>query len=1039
MDISSATVGENQVATLLLETSETILEIAEVARSKEANEERKVFYSHLRFHCARFRDHVMYAKQASFRLDSEHINRILSHFESLVAECSLQESLSPPVSTSIRLRTLNLHWSEIRNQNDDLRLEFIGRWLKFGSSDKLRDELDKSLENCGDELIARQPRGSSKWSVDTFAPMEISEPSHAVWKAAQSIFDALLDCEKCTCPDQHEFGAKLSLGTYRKPTRKRIRNPYRNPTRKARGDNDAGGELDFDMFLSMEQDWQEVRIKTAKERVVRWAMAGEVGQPQEHNKTYESTKVEKLCKHIAEIKKKALQRLVLKLTSGHLFELGFERSNFQIDKNTEPISLSRCFEERYQFFTEKVKRILSLVLSYAVLHLYGTSWLQPGWGSSNIKFFRTASSKTPLRPFIQTQLPKAGLANTNPGPQLSVHGVEGRCSSDELDLEHRCPALVALAVILMEVYFVTPFETLAKNYGVELIKEPTGRITLADALLVFYGDEEEKIEGCRSQIPEDCPVLTAIENCLDGEIWEDESGNALDGQTIRSRIYQEIVRPLEAHLSHGFSQIPLDSLDKYAQDLDFGNWCQIAPSQESRDYDSLWHASEHSQARSLSPGLMWQFSLSAGSQPPFQHLESPLSEHMHWFKDQAAAERLTPSHDRPYRREDFQIAIVCALVLEYDAVSLLFDQFWDEDDEPYGRARGDTNTYTTGRIGKHNVVLALLPNIGKVAAAGVAASVRSSYSGLRLAFLVGICGGVPDAGTDEALLGDVVISKTVIQHDLGRQHPNTFVTKDMVDDNLGRPNRDIRSLIASFETELGRRRLRQKAGQCLKDLQSAAVRERHRCSYQYPGTAEDKLFAATYRHKHRWPQSCSVCDGEADSFCEDAARASCAELNCDEGHLLPRKRLEAKRNLKPDDMQCPEILIGRMASGDTVMKSGEHRDQIAKQHNVIAFEMEGAGAWDEVPCIIIKGICDYADSHKNKMWQPFAAAAAASVMKAVLGRYTLTDSLWSAVRSIGECVSPSSGPEFALRSDGRRNGGHRTISNNKFGNHTQIS
>ncbi|KXX74715.1 Aminodeoxyfutalosine nucleosidase [Madurella mycetomatis] len=371
------------------------------------------------------------------------------------------------------------------------------------------------------------------------------------------------------------------------------------------------------------------------------------------------------------------------------------------------------------------------------------------------------------------------------------------------------------------------------------------------------------------------------------------------------------------------------------------------------------------------------------------------------FSDQAGPQRLTPSRDRPSRREDFQIAIICALPLEYDAVSLLFDQFWDEDGEQYGRAPGDTNTYTTGRIGKYDVVLALLPNMGKAAAAAAAASVRSSYPGLKLAFLVGICGGVPGAGADEALLGDVVISKTVVQHDLGRQFPNAFVAKNTVEDNLGRPNKDIRSLIASFETELGRERLQQKAGEYLKGLQSAAARKRRRCNYQYPGATEDKLFAAAYRHRHRAPQSCAVCNGEMDGFCEEAAKASCAELHCDEGQLVVRKRLEMKQDLKTDGIQCPEILIGRMASGDTVMKSGEHRDQIAREQNVIAFEMEGAGAWDEVPCIIVKGICDYADSHKNKMWQPFAAATAASVMKAVLGRYTRTDDPRPAARSTG--------------------------------------
>ncbi|KAL2836062.1 ankyrin repeat-containing domain protein [Aspergillus pseudodeflectus] len=66
------------------------------------------------------------------------------------------------------------------------------------------------------------------------------------------------------------------------------------------------------------------------------------------------------------------------------------------------------------------------------------------------------------------------------------------------------------------------------------------------------------------------------------------------------------------------------------------------------------------------------------------------------------------------------------------------------------------------------------------------------------------------------------------------------------------------------------------------------------------------------------------------------------------------------------------------------MKSGQHRDEIVKREKVIGFEMEGAGVWDNVPCIIIKGVCDYADSHKSKVWQAYAAATGASVAKAFL-------------------------------------------------------
>jgi hypothetical protein len=91
------------------------------------------------------------------------------------------------------------------------------------------------------------------------------------------------------------------------------------------------------------------------------------------------------------------------------------------------------------------------------------------------------------------------------------------------------------------------------------------------------------------------------------------------------------------------------------------------------------------------------------------------------------------------------------------------------------------------------------------------------------------------------------------------------------------------------------------------------------------------------------------------------------------------------------NIQEPMIFIGPVASGDTVMKSGEDRDRIAEDQKVIAFEMEGSGVWDGLPCLVIKGVCDYADSHKEKSWQNFAAATAAATMKAVLERYIPRD------------------------------------------------
>ncbi len=344
------------------------------------------------------------------------------------------------------------------------------------------------------------------------------------------------------------------------------------------------------------------------------------------------------------------------------------------------------------------------------------------------------------------------------------------------------------------------------------------------------------------------------------------------------------------------------------------------------------------------------------------------------------------SEKRPARREDFRIAIICAMPLEYDAVSLIFDTFFDEEGDPYGKAPGDTNQYTTGRIGRHDVVLVLLSDVGKAPAAGAAASVRSSYTRLELALLVGVCGGVPYVGTDEVLLGDVVISKMVVQYDFGRQYSHRFKIKDTIEDCLGRPNKTIRGLIALFETEMGRARLHKKAAERLQDLQAAA--EGRRADYCYPGPNKDKLFKPTYLHRHR--KACNEC-GERP--CDDAASASCEELCCEAEYLVSRKRLDKKQQVALELAQAPTIFVGRIGSGDSVMRSSQRRDELAKEQQLVAFEMEGAGVWDEVPCIVIKGISDYADSHKDtlKLWHNFAAATAAATTRAVLERYSPAD------------------------------------------------
>ncbi|KAL5045980.1 nucleoside phosphorylase domain-containing protein [Aspergillus fruticulosus] len=352
----------------------------------------------------------------------------------------------------------------------------------------------------------------------------------------------------------------------------------------------------------------------------------------------------------------------------------------------------------------------------------------------------------------------------------------------------------------------------------------------------------------------------------------------------------------------------------------------------------------------------------------------------------------------PSSRNDFEIAIVCALAEEYNAVTKLVDYFWEDHGYEYYKAREDTNTYTTAHIGNFDVVLVLLSGTGKAIASSSVTSLRSSYPGIKLLLLTGICGGVPFVGTEEELLlGDVVISETVIQYDYGRHYPDKFMTKHTLEESLSRPAKGVRNLVAIFRTDRALQRLQQRAAFFLEEIQNKPPGERSRTNYKYPGTANDRLFAASFRHKHYRLSDCLCrhCHAGSDPVCDESPKLLCDELGCNEESPIQRHRLEEKRRLELEgrikEAQAPFIFVGRIGSGDIVLKSGEDRDRIAKQHSILAFEMEGAGAWDELPCIVVKGVSDYADSHKNNKWQDFAAATAASTMKALLERYTPTD------------------------------------------------
>ncbi|KAK6001914.1 hypothetical protein QM012_002404 [Aureobasidium pullulans] len=155
---------------------------------------------------------------------------------------------------------------------------------------------------------------------------------------------------------------------------------------------------------------------------------------------------------------------------------------------------------------------------------------------------------------------------------------------------------------------------------------------------------------------------------------------------------------------------------------------------------------------------------------------------------------------RPAARDDFEIAIICAPLLEAAAVLDSLNQRYDKDDSGYGKQEGDTNTYPTGQIGQHNVVLAHMPGIGISSAARVASRLQLSFRGIGLALFVGACGGVPfDRSTPAIVPGDVVISTSVVEFDFGRRYPHHFRRKSGLKDTLGRPRTEIRELVSKFE------------------------------------------------------------------------------------------------------------------------------------------------------------------------------------------------------------------------------------------------
>lgn len=110
--------------------------------------------------------------------------------------------------------------------------------------------------------------------------------------------------------------------------------------------------------------------------------------------------------------------------------------------------------------------------------------------------------------------------------------------------------------------------------------------------------------------------------------------------------------------------------------------------------------------------------------------------------------------------ESYTVGLICALEDELAACQGMLD----EEHPDLSQVENDSNAYSLGSIGQHNVVIACLPSgtMGTNAAATTASNMLRSFPKIRFGLMVGIGGGAPDPESSDPMkdirLGDIVVS-----------------------------------------------------------------------------------------------------------------------------------------------------------------------------------------------------------------------------------------------------------------------------------------
>jgi nucleoside phosphorylase len=303
----------------------------------------------------------------------------------------------------------------------------------------------------------------------------------------------------------------------------------------------------------------------------------------------------------------------------------------------------------------------------------------------------------------------------------------------------------------------------------------------------------------------------------------------------------------------------------------------------------------------------------------------------------------------PLSHDDYTVGWICALALEMAAAVAILD----ERHSNLPQSLSDHNNYQPGRIGEHNVIIACLPAgvTGTTSAATVAAQMLSTFKFIRFGLMVGIGGGVPSKERD-IRLGDVVVSEPtstfggVVQYDFGK---TTQEGRFIHTGSLDKPPAVLLTAVAKLKAihMMEGNKLTRTISEMWTKYPKMGV------NFVHQGAQHDRLFEADYDHA--------------------GTTASCEQ--CDAARLLDRP---------VRSLDQPRIYYGLIASGNQVMSHGITRDLLSREFGILCFETEAAGLMDNFPCLVIRGICDYADSHKSKRWQEYAAAVAAAYAKELL-------------------------------------------------------